>query len=140
MSDLRRDLGLPDRPGATGRASDGIWTLLVQQLLISVTALAIAMVHRRCRSPCGSDTSAGAASWRSTSPTSAGRCRPSRCSRSWSPLDHPGVTTFGPYGRAGLATLIALSLFALPPIITNAYVAVRRGPGRGQGGRPTAWA
>jgi len=42
--------------------------------------------------------------------------------------DHPGVATFGPYGRAGVATLIALMLFALPPIITNAYVAVREVP------------
>src|SRR5919198_10389 len=32
---------------------------------------------------------------------------------------------FGPYGRAGLATLIALVLFAMPPIITNAYVGMR---------------
>jgi osmoprotectant transport system permease protein len=39
--------------------------------------------------------------------------------------DWPGVTTFGPFGRAGIATLIALTLFALPPIITNSYVAVR---------------
>ncbi len=37
----------------------------------------------------------------------------------------PGVATFGPFGRAGIATLIALTLFALPPIITNSYVAVR---------------
>jgi osmoprotectant transport system permease protein len=42
--------------------------------------------------------------------------------------DHPGVSTFGPFGRAGLATLIALSLFALPPIITNGYVAVYEVP------------
>jgi osmoprotectant transport system permease protein len=35
-----------------------------------------------------------------------------------------GSAHFGPYGRAGLATLIALVLFALPPIITNGYVAV----------------
>lgn len=40
----------------------------------------------------------------------------------------PGTLEFGPYGRAGLATLIALALFALPPIITNAYVAVREVP------------
>ena len=40
----------------------------------------------------------------------------------------PGTASFGPYGRAGLATLIALTLFALPPIITNAYVAVREVP------------
>lgn len=42
--------------------------------------------------------------------------------------DWPGSSSFGPYGRAGLATLIALTLFALPPIITNAYVAVREVP------------
>lgn len=42
--------------------------------------------------------------------------------------DWPGSATFGPYGRAGLATLIALTLFALPPIITNAYVAVTEVP------------
>ncbi|WP_183095432.1 ABC transporter permease [Nocardioides stalactiti] len=39
--------------------------------------------------------------------------------------DWPGPAYFGPYGRAGLATLIALALFALPPLVTNAYTAVR---------------
>lgn len=39
--------------------------------------------------------------------------------------DWPGTDSFGPYGRAGLATLVALTLFALPPIVTNAYVAIR---------------
>jgi osmoprotectant transport system permease protein len=42
--------------------------------------------------------------------------------------DFPGTGTLGPYGRAGLATLLALALFALPPIITNSYVAVREVP------------
>ena len=36
-----------------------------------------------------------------------------------------GTDDFGPFGRAGLATLISLVLFALPPIITNAYVGLR---------------
>lgn len=36
-----------------------------------------------------------------------------------------GADDLGPYGRAGLATLISLVLFALPPIITNAYVGMR---------------
>ncbi len=44
-----------------------------------------------------------------------------------------------PYGRAGLATLIALVLFALPPLITNAYVGVARGRPRRRRGRPRAW-
>ncbi|GAA5116134.1 ABC transporter permease subunit [Alloalcanivorax gelatiniphagus] len=42
--------------------------------------------------------------------------------------DWPGSGDFGPYGRAGLATLIALVLFALPPLITNGYVAMREVP------------
>ena len=76
-----------------------------------------------CRSRSTSATGAAAASWRSTSPTSAGRCRSSRCS--WSSRSGPvGSEQFGPYGRAGLATLIALVLFALPPLITNAYVGI----------------
>lgn len=37
----------------------------------------------------------------------------------------PGTAYFGPYGRAGFATLVALALFALPPLITQTYVAVR---------------
>ena len=36
-----------------------------------------------------------------------------------------GADDLGPYGRAGLATLVALVLFALPPIVTNAYVGMR---------------
>ena len=36
-----------------------------------------------------------------------------------------GAGYLGPYGRAGLATLVALILFALPPIVTNAYVGMR---------------
>ena len=54
-----------------------------------------------------------------------------------------GSEQFGAYGRAGLATLIALVLFALPPIITNAYVGMHevdrdiveasRGMGMGEG-------
>ena len=39
-------------------------------------------------------------------------------------LGFVGSGEFGPFGRAGAATLITLALFALPPIITNAYVAV----------------
>lgn len=36
-----------------------------------------------------------------------------------------GTGVLGPFGRAGLATLVALTIFALPPIITNCYVGVR---------------
>jgi osmoprotectant transport system permease protein len=53
-----------------------------------------------------------------------------------------GTDDLGPYGRAGLATLVALVLFALPPIITNAYVGMREvdadtvEAARGMGMRP----
>jgi len=36
-----------------------------------------------------------------------------------------GSSELGPYGRAGLSTLVALLLFALPPVVTNAYVGMR---------------
>lgn len=35
-----------------------------------------------------------------------------------------GTRDLGPFGRSGLATLVTLALFALPPIVTNAYTAV----------------
>ena len=37
--------------------------------------------------------------------------------------DWPGSADFGPYGRAGLATLIALVLFALAPPATERFTA-----------------
>jgi len=42
--------------------------------------------------------------------------------------DWPGPAQLGPYGRAGLATLIALALFALPPLVTTTYTAIREVP------------
>jgi osmoprotectant transport system permease protein len=35
-----------------------------------------------------------------------------------------GTESLGPFGRSGLATLVTLALFALPPIVTNAYTAM----------------
>ncbi|RNM16824.1 ABC transporter permease [Nocardioides pocheonensis] len=32
-----------------------------------------------------------------------------------------GTAELGPFGRSGLATLVTLALFALPPIVTNTY-------------------
>ena len=46
----------------------------------------------------------------------------------WTGGHFPGTATLGPFGRGGAATLVALALFALPPIITNAYTAVREVP------------
>jgi osmoprotectant transport system permease protein len=112
---------------ANWQGQEGIWTLLVQQLLLSVTALLIAAViglpialwlgHL------------GRGGFLAINISNVGRAVPTFALLAiLVTTDFPGTKTFGPYGRAGLSTLIALTLFALPPIITNAYVAVREVP------------
>jgi len=46
----------------------------------------------------------------------------------WTGGVFPGTADLGPFGRGGAATLVALMLFALPPLITNGYTAVREVP------------
>lgn len=101
--------------------------LLVQQLLITLTALAAAIAvglpialylgHR------------GVGGFLAVNISNVGRAIPTFALLGLLvTADWPGTASFGPYGRAGLATLIALTMFALPPIITNGYVAVREVP------------
>ena len=96
-------------------------------------AAAAAQRHRARRSPsqsgsrsrCGSGTSA-VGGFLAINISNVGRAVPTFALLALLvTFDFPGRGDFGPYGRAGLATLIALALFALPPIITNSYVAVR---------------
>jgi osmoprotectant transport system permease protein len=107
--------------------ANGIWTLLFQQLLLSFTALIVVLLiglpialwlgHL------------GKGGFLVINISNIGRAVPIFALLAiLVTLDHPGVKTFGPYGRAGLATLISLSLFALPPIMTNGYVAVHEVP------------
>jgi osmoprotectant transport system permease protein len=113
--------------GSNWGGSEGMWHLLVQQLLISVTALVIAMVIGLSLALWLGHL--GRAGFLSVNVTNIGRAVPTFALLAiLVTLDHPGTATLGPYGRAGLATLIALALFALPPIFTNAYVAVREVP------------
>ncbi|HEX3221004.1 MAG TPA: ABC transporter permease [Nocardioides sp.] len=112
---------------ANWQGSEGIWTLLVQQLLLSVTALVVAMAIGLTLALWLGHL--GRAGFLAVNITNVGRAVPTFALLAiLVTLDHPGTATFGPYGRAGLATLIALALFALPPIFTNAYVAVREVP------------
>jgi osmoprotectant transport system permease protein len=108
---------------ANWQGSNGIWTLLLQQLLLTATALAITMVLALPIAMWLGHLGRGGFVAINTS--NIGRAVPTFALLAiLVTLDHPGVKTFGPYGRAGLATLIALALFALPPIVTNGYVAV----------------
>jgi osmoprotectant transport system permease protein len=110
--------------GANWGGSEGMWHLLVQQLLITVTALAAAMAIGLTVALWLGHL--GRAGFLAVNVTNIGRAVPTFALLAiLVTLNHPGTAELGPYGRAGLATLIALTLFALPPIFTNAYVAVR---------------
>lgn len=105
------------------RGEGGLWHLLVQQLLLTFTALGIALAiglpialwlgHL------------GRGGFLAINISGVGRAVPTFAVLAllvmWEPI---GNAELGPYGRAGLATLLALALFGLPPIVTNAYVAV----------------
>jgi osmoprotectant transport system permease protein len=102
---------------------EGIWTLLFQQLLLSFTALALALVLGLPLALWLGHLGRGG--FLAINVSNVGRAVPTFALLAiLVTTDHPGVSTFGAYGRAGIATLIALTLFALPPIITNANVAV----------------
>jgi osmoprotectant transport system permease protein len=113
--------------GANWSGDGGMLALMVQQLLLTVTALAMAaglglplalwLGHL------------GRGGFLAINISNIGRAVPTFALLAlFVTADWPGTETLGPYGRAGLATLLALTLFALPPVITNAYVAVREVP------------
>lgn len=105
----------------------GMIELLLQQVLLSVSALALAMAI-------GLPIAVwlghlGRGGFLAINVSNVGRAVPTFALLAlFVTLDFPGTQSFGPYGRAGLATLLALTLFALPPLITNGYVAVREVP------------
>jgi len=109
--------------GSNWQGSQGITTLLLQQLLLTVTALAVAMgVGLPVALWLGHLGRGGALA---INISNVGRAVPTFAVLVLLSVGPAGTGVLGPFGRAGLATLIALVLFALPPVITNAYVAVR---------------
>ena len=113
--------------GASWSGQGGMLELLVQQLLLSLTALAVAVALGLPLALWLGHLGRGG--FLAINISNVGRAVPTFALLALLVIaDWPGTETFGPYGRAGLATLIALALFALPPIITNSYVAVREVP------------
>ena len=108
--------------GASWSGPNGIGAFATQQLLLTVTALAVAMLvglpialflgHH------------GRGGFLAVNVSNVGRAIPVFAVLLILALGPVGSDRLGPYGRAGLATLIALVLFALPPLITNAYVGI----------------
>jgi osmoprotectant transport system permease protein len=110
--------------GGNWSGQGGILELLVQQLLLTGTALVLAILIGLPLALWLGHLGRGG--FLAINISNVGRAIPTFALLALLvTADWPGVSTFGPFGRAGIATLIALALFALPPIITNAYVAVR---------------
>jgi len=110
--------------GANWTGSGGILDYLVQQLLLTASALALALAIGLPLALWLGHIGRGG--FLAINISNVGRAIPTFALLALLvTADWPGVATFGPFGRAGIATLIALTLFALPPIITNSYVAVR---------------
>ncbi len=107
--------------------SGGMFRLLLQQLLLSLTALLAASVIGLPLALWLGHLGRGG--FLAINISNIGRAVPTFALLALLvTADWPGTASFGPYGRAGLATIIALTLFALPPIITNAYVGIREVP------------
>jgi osmoprotectant transport system permease protein len=103
--------------------SDGMLVQLGQQLLLTVTALVIAMVVALPVALVLGHYGRGG--FLAINISNVGRAVPTFAVLVLLSVGPLGTAVLGPYGRAGLATLVSLLLFALPPIITNSYVGMR---------------
>ena len=108
---------------ANWQGEDGVWNRLVEHLLLTLTATAVAVAV-------GLPVAVwlghiGRGGLLAVNISNVGRAVPTFAVLLLLSIGPIGADQFGPYGRAGLATLLSLVLFALPPIITNAYVGMR---------------
>lgn len=107
------------RDGDHWHGPNGVPTLLYQHTLLTVVSVVLATAlglplalwlgHR------------GRGGTLAVNLSNIGRAVPIVALLSLLALGPIGTEDFGPFGRSGLATLITLALFALPPIVTNAY-------------------
>lgn len=116
--------GVPDwfRDAENWHGPDGVPVLLGQHLLLTFASVLIALVvglplalwlgHRHRGGLLVINL------------TNIGRAIPIIALLSLFSLTVLGTDVLGPFGRAGLATLVTLALFALPPIVTGAYTAM----------------
>lgn len=106
------------------QGSGGIWARMLEQLLLTGTAMVLAMLVALPIALWLGHLGRGG--FLAINISGVGRAIPTFALLALLVIaDWPGTEEFGPYGRAGLATLIALMLFALPPLVTQSYVAVR---------------
>ncbi len=108
---------------ANWQGEDGVLNRLVEHSLLTVTAtLVAALIGLPIALWLGHVGKGGVLA---INISNVGRAVPTFAVLLLLALGPVGSAYFGPYGRAGAATLVALVLFALPPIITNAYVGMR---------------
>lgn len=101
---------------------DGVPTLFVQHLLLTVVSLVMAAAVGLPLSVwLGHRHQGGTVA---VNLTNIGRAIPIVAMLSLLALGVFGTGTFGPFGRSGIATLVTLALFALPPIVTTTYTAM----------------
>jgi len=109
--------------GSNWTGTDGLTQQLVEQVLLTLTSLAIAAAVALPLALWLGHVGRGGAL--AVNVSNIGRAVPTFAVLILLSVGPLGTDRLGPYGRAGLATLVALMLFALPPIITNAYVGMR---------------
>ena len=108
---------------ANFQGEDGVWNRLVEHSLLTVTATLVAVAIGLPIAVWLGHIGRGGVL--AVNISNVGRAVPTFAVLVLLSVGPIGADRLGPYGRAGLATLIALVLFALPPIITNAYVGMR---------------
>lgn len=108
---------------ANWQGEEGLWNRLTEHVLLSLTAAVVAVLLGLPLAIWLGHI--GKAGFLAMNVSNIGRAVPTFAVLSILSIGPVGTDEFGPYGRAGLATLISLVVFALPPIITNAYVGLR---------------